>query len=199
MEQLRLNAGSFIVRSEEIAAAIRPALDDLLPRFNLSPRHISFGVLSEKGNPVGISISYSIAPSVLSVSDETGNKAGGSVICRIKDQTKQSYIEFPADRARFYSTVGESTSVGASAHCLRVNLPAYPDLNSIASSVCADIDSFLRNYPCDIGCCHLYQSCSDAGHCISENQDMAAGCYYKRNLLAGKVFYGNKSKGGVLS
>lgn len=196
MEQLRLNTDSFVVRSEDIAAVIRPALNDLLPIFNLSPRHISFRPLTEKGKQVGVSISYCIAPSVIATADDSVSKAGGSVICRLKEQTKQSYIEFPADRANYYSAIGEISHVGASSQCLRINLPSYPDLEQIASAVCADVDNRLRNFPCDIACCHLYEACSDAGRCISENQDMAARCYYKRNLLAGRVFYGKNAKAG---
>ena len=42
-------------------------------------------------------------------------------------------------------------------------------------------------------CCHLFEKCSDAGHCLFEesfeNWDFL-GCYYKINLEAGRIFYG---------
>ena len=40
------------------------------------------------------------------------------------------------------------------------------------------------------GCCHLYEKCSDAKRCISKNKIYATVCAYKRNLDAGKIFYG---------
>lgn len=40
------------------------------------------------------------------------------------------------------------------------------------------------------GCCHLYEKCSDAKKCISKDKIYATVCAYKRNLEAGRIFYG---------
>ena len=40
------------------------------------------------------------------------------------------------------------------------------------------------------GCCHLYNECSDARKCISADKIYATVCAYKKNLDAGKIFYG---------
>ena len=40
------------------------------------------------------------------------------------------------------------------------------------------------------GCCHLYEKCSDAKRCISKEKFYATVCAYKRNLDAGRIFYG---------
>lgn len=40
------------------------------------------------------------------------------------------------------------------------------------------------------GCCHLYNECSDARKCISKDKMYATVCAYKKNLDAGKIFYG---------
>lgn len=42
------------------------------------------------------------------------------------------------------------------------------------------------------GCCHLCDKCSDAGHCLHEDQLYALVCQYKAHLDAGRVFYGEK-------
>ena len=46
-------------------------------------------------------------------------------------------------------------------------------------------------FPCDtFGCCSFYQVCSDRKECVHTNPYYAAGCMYKKNLDAGKIFYG---------
>lgn len=40
------------------------------------------------------------------------------------------------------------------------------------------------------GCCHLYEKCSDAKKCISKEKIYATVCAYKKNLDAGRIFYG---------
>lgn len=189
MEQLRFEVGFPLVRSDTIVAFIRPEIDKLLPMFNLSSRHVSIGPLKQKEKAVGSSIFYSISPSVFASQDAKSNKTRGAVVCRIKDQTNVTFIEFPADRAAFYSSIGTATKVGASSQCLRINLPASPNLSVIADAICADIDAFLRAFPSDIACCGQYRKCSEIGHCINDNQDLAIGCYYKKNLMAGRNFY----------
>lgn len=185
MEQLRFEDCCPVVRSDAIFAFVRPLIDKLLPLFNLSPRHVSIAPLKPKGS----SLSYSISPSIFAAQDAKSNKTRGAVVCRIIDQTKVTYIEFPADRAAFYSSIGTTTKVGATPQYLRINLPANPNLSVIADAICADIDAFLRAFPSDIACCGQYQKCSEIGHCIQANQDLAIGCYYKKNLMAGRNFY----------
>lgn len=40
------------------------------------------------------------------------------------------------------------------------------------------------------GCCHLYEECSAAKKCVSKFKIYATACAYRRNLEAGKIFYG---------
>lgn len=40
------------------------------------------------------------------------------------------------------------------------------------------------------GCCSRYVACSDALKCIHPDKKIAKGCQYKKNLDAGKIFYG---------
>lgn len=188
-EQISIEEYTEIMRSEKIIASIRPQLDAVLESFNLSPRHIAESPLTEKGKQVGISLLFAIAPSSLSDSTSTASTARSHLICRIKDQVTQSFIEFPADREKYYSQVGKATKVGAAPQFLRINLEKNPNLFVISRAICSDIDSFLRLFPSDFSCCHLYKECSKAGKCIANDQDFACGCYYKRNLMAGNIFY----------
>lgn len=43
---------------------------------------------------------------------------------------------------------------------------------------------------CDFGCCGKYEECSDAKQCIHPDKQTSLSCYYRRNLLQGKIFYG---------
>ena len=54
------------------------------------------------------------------------------------------------------------------------------------------IDFTVRNYqPYDkFGCCSKYVACSDALKCLHANNFYARCCWYRKNLEAGKIFYG---------
>ncbi|MCI5545371.1 MAG: hypothetical protein MR399_00270 [Clostridiales bacterium] len=43
------------------------------------------------------------------------------------------------------------------------------------------------------GCCNDHVRCSDAGHCLHLDDEEYWGCYYRKNLEAGRIFYGEKS------
>lgn len=40
------------------------------------------------------------------------------------------------------------------------------------------------------GCCHRFTECSDNKCCTHPDKLQAKGCYYKKNLENGKIFYG---------
>lgn len=40
------------------------------------------------------------------------------------------------------------------------------------------------------GCCHLFETCSDARKCLHRDLEYAKGCAYRKNLEAGRIFYG---------
>lgn len=40
------------------------------------------------------------------------------------------------------------------------------------------------------GCCSDFLACSDAKECLKKHNPEYAGCYYRKNLEAGKIFYG---------
>jgi hypothetical protein len=44
------------------------------------------------------------------------------------------------------------------------------------------------------GCCSQYNECSDANRCLHENKLYAKGCYYRKNLESGQVFYGESQQ-----
>ncbi len=51
----------------------------------------------------------------------------------------------------------------------------------------------LRTYTSkasSFACCSRFIECSDAKECVHENKLYACACYYKKNLEAGRIFYG---------
>lgn len=54
------------------------------------------------------------------------------------------------------------------------------------------IDFTVTNYqPSDkFGCCSKYVACSDALKCLHSNNFYARCCWYRKNLEAGRIFYG---------
>ena len=50
----------------------------------------------------------------------------------------------------------------------------------------------LANYESSnkFGCCSKFIECSDARECVHENKIYSMGCMYRKNLDAGRIFYG---------
>lgn len=51
------------------------------------------------------------------------------------------------------------------------------------------------NSPDSFGCCSSYRACSDTGQCVIPDRDYSANCLYRRNLEAGRIFYGKNANG----
>lgn len=43
------------------------------------------------------------------------------------------------------------------------------------------------------GCCSSYRACSDARRCVISDRDYSALCMYRKNLEAGRIFYGKNA------
>ena len=53
------------------------------------------------------------------------------------------------------------------------------------------IEYNIFNFSTDFfGCCALYETCSNEKKCIHSDKLYATGCFYRRNLESGKIFYG---------
>ena len=49
------------------------------------------------------------------------------------------------------------------------------------------------NSPDSFGCCSSYRACSDAGQCVIADRDYSVNCLYRKNLEAGRIFYGKNA------
>lgn len=57
-------------------------------------------------------------------------------------------------------------------------------------AVQASLQNILDSIVCDFGCCGRYEECSDAKQCVHSDKQTSLSCYYRRNLLQGRIFYG---------
>lgn len=58
----------------------------------------------------------------------------------------------------------------------------------IKSNVLFCLDTYTSSS--SFGCCARFMACSDAKKCVHPNKLYAKGCKYRRNLDAGRIFYG---------
>lgn len=65
----------------------------------------------------------------------------------------------------------------------------HPELFEYLHNV---LDYSLKNFEpkVKIGCCGRFNDCSDLKKCVHENTFYARACYYRKNLEAGRIFYG---------
>lgn len=177
---------SDLSRIDRILQKIRPKIDFLLHLFHLFPRHVVYNTLFADGADVGRSVSF-IPSTSLAVEN-------GVVLLRFRHQTRCDYLEFPVERFSFYSSLGQYKSVGAASGFYRIDIIGEPDYDGIADAMFEDLKDRLFNFPSDFGCCGKYEECSNAMRCISDNSDLSAMCFYKKNLLRGRIFYGKNAK-----
>ena len=186
-EQLTIDVGEQKIDPQITYNVIRPRIDAILEKFNFSPSHIVATEITK-----GLSVRYNIKNSIFNAPkvDEHEFSSGSRVICRLTSNAKGTHIEIPSNRVNFYnSDFLPLMATKASTPTWRKIELTKDRLSSLSEAICKDIADFFLSYPSDFSCCSLYKECSNVGHCIQPNQDMAAGCYYKSNLMCGNIFY----------
>lgn len=171
---------------QNVYNAVRPYIDSVLEKFNFSSSHIVPFEIAD-----GLSLRYNIKNSLFSAKGDIEDSPGSRVIIRIKSNTRGARVEVPANRLHHYDREGLPfvPTTARKADWQKIEI-THERLPALAESVCQDITSYFLQYPSDFGCCSRNEECSAAGKCVQPNQDMAASCYYKRNLMQGKIFYG---------
>ena len=184
-EQMTFQTANDELSAQGVYEMLRPQIDAVLDKYNFSSSHIVATQIAD-----GLSIRYNIGRSVFSTSAQEDDK-GVQVIFKLMQTRSGIRMELPSNRLQFYPTDAlPLVPTNAKVQTWR-KIDVYADqLPLLSEAICADISDYLLAYPSDFACCSLYEKCSDAGRCIQANQDMAASCYYKKNLLRGIVFYG---------
>jgi len=77
---------------------------------------------------------------------------------------------------------------------LRVIIYSQDDINKLSDLFLTIYDEAYSLVNAEkFSCCSRYELCSDAKQCIHPDKSFAMGCFYRRNLLDGKIFYGKNS------
>ena len=151
--------------NEQIKAAIEQELRDVLSRNGLSELPIQFETIKQKA------CSYSV-------------KFYDSVIVRVYKGKKKIYIELPnVGKLRDDSKKGK-------ADFIKIYLSSLKDVSEHFDKITYSLQYILDRLPKDFSCCSRYESCSDAKSCIHPNKEFALGCYYRKVLSSGRIFYG---------
>ena len=194
-EQITLDSAiSRKITPQEVYNEIRPFIDSVLEKFNFSSLHIVATKIND-----GLSVRYNIKKSIFAVQTENEDPPGVRVIFKITSNTRGTRVWVPMDRLKYYDK-GNLPLVPTEAKQITWRkIDIMPDcLPDLAESVCHDITDYFLEYPSDFACCSLNEKCSDAGKCLQKNQDMAASCYYKKNIMLGNIFYGNRVKDNLI-
>jgi len=124
------------------------------------------------------------------------NKTGASIIMygslafNIVINSKSKYLRITADVEPEYLNRIQGLSIKNGVAklpliCLYDCDNAVPDLiNEIYTSKLESIEGEM------IGCCDMFVMCSDALHCLRSTDPHYNGCLYRKNLEAGRIFYG---------
>ena len=145
------------------------------------------------------------------------------VVCRAIKNGYSVWIREPIDlkdNCRAFSiTVKSKSTLIYSVEIIqkRIESVSIPDGATFDDSLQKPIvlfsfdNTYLRQYLTDVlayslehfepsekfGCCGKYAECSDARKCLHNNTFYAKACYYRKNLDAGRIFYGKNAANNV--
>ena len=124
------------------------------------------------------------------VGEDTINVLNNKIIIKLKKMKKMYAIFIRESQKETLLNSGLDYKIIRDTGWIRVNgeeilgLPIFEQI--IYEAYLKIYDSFADGF----GCCSRFTECSDAGKCINPDQIYARGCYYKKNLESGKIFYG---------
>lgn len=126
---------------------------------------------------------------------------GDLLFARLKTAGKNPYISFNKKYGYLFKDSGVPFySVKSDSDFIRISLNDFIEfIENSAAFVFVMQKIFTSIFTVDtFGCCSTYLECSDARECIHPDPIFALGCYYGKNLSAGRIFYG-KNRNSVLS
>ncbi|NLN49525.1 MAG: hypothetical protein GX154_10665 [Clostridiales bacterium] len=115
-----------------------------------------------------------------------------ALLARIQARGKKPYISFKNIYKQAFEKTGFKTySIKSEQDFFRIELEQFydnidnPALPPIIQQVIDDLFTYTH-----FGCCEKYVTCSDERKCLHDDPVYATACYYRKDLLAGKIFYG---------
>jgi len=153
-----------------------------------------FSNVSTKGKNKGMEISKSLCISEPEYPSNQNMKQIQSKSYVIMNIQYQSCIELLIRNKQFNEIVIPDDAVvkELKSDVLFKHVVFSEDSDNLYNFLKSHIIYCIENYEasCSFGCCSQFEKCSELKRCIHENKLYAKGCSYRKNLEAGKIFYG---------
>lgn len=115
------------------------------------------------------------------------------LFARLKTKGKKPYISFNKNYSYLFSNKGVSYyEVKSDEDFFRIDLNDFVSLIDKHYEFSYIMQNIFNNLFAlnNFGCCDLYLECSNEKKCIHPDLIYAIACFYRKNLSAGKIFYG---------
>ncbi len=104
-----------------------------------------------------------------------------NVVVRVYSGKKKTYLELP-NYGKFRTDNDKDF--------VKIYIDSLKDIPDHIDDIKLSCQYILDGVQKDFSCCSRYMECSDAKICTNPDKMAAVGCYYRRALHNGKVFYG---------
>lgn len=191
MEQLSL----FNIPVGDFYSNLQNMLNSLIVEFELPSHSLHlFSNVSSKGANKGNEVSKSVCiyePEFPLAKEDVDNPGRNMVVLNIK---QKSGLELLVRKPQF-----ECISIPESAKVKNLKDSAFSHIvfsegdSSVFDYIKENIVWCLKNYRSkekSFGCCSQFNRCSDEKRCVHQNKLYSTACMYRRNLEAGKIFFG---------
>lgn len=191
MNQLSL----FDLPSMDFYERIQDLLNSLIAEYELPSHSLHlFSNVSSKGANKGMEISKSVCiyePEFPIIKEDIDNPGKNMVVLNIK---LKNGIELLVRNFQFECIpVPESAKLKILKDTVFKHIVFSTNDISVFDYIRENILWCLKNYRSkekSFGCCSQFMRCSDEKRCVHQNKLYSTACMYRRNLEAGKIFFG---------
>lgn len=113
----------------------------------------------------------------------------GELFFQIRIQKKAFYILIPEEYEYLLPPDTNISKPKSYPGMVRIGIQSCEDILKYVPVLRSVLENICRKHR-DFGCCSRYEACSDAKACIHPDPKVALSCWYRCNLLDGKIFYG---------
>lgn len=124
-------------------------------------------------------------------------KAKSILVAKVKLTHRTRYFEVRTKNIEHFenyisaNNMTSTCSITDMGEWSRITVKSVDDILSFASPISIVYILVLSEFGGEsFGCCARYVECSDEKKCTNPDKMMSFACAYKRNLEAGKIFYG---------
>lgn len=113
----------------------------------------------------------------------------GTKVIQLQERTKRSNrLMVSCD---IVASMGQKTKTDDPQKMEQLTIVTEEELNQFKKLLMEKKRFLFRNLVTDtFACCNDFQKCSDAKECLHQRDCFYNGCYYRKNLEQGKIFYG---------